>query len=116
MAQLLKLGGVTIKKPTSFRIERYTLTKAGRVASGLMTLEYIAKKRKFVFEYEVISGTELNTILDIIDTTTMFFTINYRENNVNKSATVYAGHIPSEQFRTDGVWYWKDVNFDLIEQ
>ena len=112
-----KINGTTIKSPTHFRIERYNITfDAGRVASGLMVMDFIAKKRKFLFQYEVISGTALKTILDIIDTTTLFMTLEYVESGVTKTATVYAGHIPSDRFRTDGVWYWKNVNFDLIER
>jgi len=116
MAQIITIGGITVKLPTNFSIEKYHLTKAGRVATGDMTLEYIASKRKFNFEYDAISGKDLNTILNVIDTATMFFTLTYKENDVNKSATVYAGAIPAEQFRTDGYWVWKDVTFSLIEQ
>ena len=117
MAQLVTLGGVTVKKPHKFQISRYNITKSGRVANGDMTMEYIAKKRKFHFGYNVISGGDLDTLLGVIDTTTMFFTLTYVQNDVTKTATVYAGHIPTEQFRTDaGAWYWKDANFDLIEK
>jgi hypothetical protein len=116
MAQILTLNGRTIKQPTSFRIEKYNLTKAGRTSDGTMHLDFIAAKRKFYFEYEVLAGDELDTILDVIGGTTMFFDITYKDNNVNYSATVYVGAISKKQFRTDGVWYWKDVSFDLIEQ
>ncbi len=110
------INSVAIKNPTDFRIERYNLTKSGRVASGLMVMDLLAKKRKFLFRYKAISGTELNNILNLIDGTDIFFTLSYWENNVLKHATCYAGHIPSHLFRRDGVWYWKDVNFDLIER
>jgi hypothetical protein len=112
----IKLGGKSIKQPFPFTIERYNITKAGRVASGLMTLDLVAKKRKFLFRYSSISGSDMNTILSVIDTNDMFFTISYEENGVAKSATVYAGHIPSELVRSGSEWYWKDVNFDLIER
>ncbi len=114
----LRLAGGTwikIKVPNGFNIQRYNLTKSGRIANGDMTMDFIAKKRKFLFSYESISKKDFNDILNIVDTTTMFFEIQYVENDVTKTATVYAGHIPSERFRTDMGWYWKDVNFDLIE-
>lgn len=116
MAMDITLGGISIKQPTKFDIEKYNLTKSGRVASGLMKMEIIAKKRKFLFQYDVISGTDLDTILGVIDTNTAFFTIGYKENEVAKTATVYSGAISATRFRTDGKWYWKDVKFDLIEQ
>jgi hypothetical protein len=117
MAQLLTLGGVTIKKPNDFQIERYNLTKSGRVATGEMMMDLVAKKLKFLVKYEIISGANMNAILAIIDSTTMFFTLTYLENDVEKSATVYVGAIKSTQFRTDsGAWYWKNFEFDLIQQ
>jgi len=116
MAQVLTVDGITIKQPTNFRIERYNITKAGRVANGDMTLELIAKKLKFIFEYDSIDGDELDVILGVIDTTTMFFTLTYKENDVEKSATVYTGHLPTDQYRTDGIWLWRGFNFSLIEQ
>lgn len=113
---LIKLNGVEIKTPDQFSISRFNLTKSGRTANGMMTMDLVAKKRKFNIGYTVISGKELNKILDIIDTDEMFFTIEYQESGVTKTATVYVGEIPTELFRTDGVWYWKNVTFSLIEQ
>lgn len=111
-----KINETVIKTPHDFDIERYNITKAGRVANGSMVMDLIAKKRKFLFRYKVISGTEMNKILSLIDTTAMFFVLTYEENGEEKTATCYAGHIPTKRFRTDGVWYWKDMNFDLIER
>lgn len=119
MAISLRLSGgawTLIKQPAKCSIERYNLTKPGRVTSGLMTMDLVAKKRKFLFEYPVISKVDFEAILDIIDTDEMFFELQYTENDVVKTATVYVGHIPSERFRTNMGWYWKNVNFNLIEQ
>lgn len=116
MAQVLTVGGVPIRKPTKFSIEKYNLTKSGRTANGLMTMDIIAKKRKFLFEYEVISGADMEVITAVIDGASPFFTLTYLENDTAKSATVYAGSIVAEQFRTTSGWYWKNFKFDLIEQ
>jgi hypothetical protein len=118
MSMGIKLNNILIKQPAAgnFTIQKYNLTKSGRVASGNMTMELIAKKRKFLFKYDVLSGTDLETIVSIIDTDNMFFTIDYVEDSIAKSAIVYVGAINQDKFRTDGVWYWKNVTFDLIEQ
>jgi formylmethanofuran dehydrogenase subunit A len=117
MAMPLKVNGVPIKNPSSFKISHYNITKAGRVASGEMTMELVAKKRKFFFEYKAINSIDKKAIMDVIDTNEMFFTLEYVEDGENKSATVYVGEIPRERFRTDGsVWYWKNFNFNLIEK
>jgi hypothetical protein len=112
----LTINGTVIKTPTNFTIERFNLTKAGRTASGKMTMELIAKKRKFTLEYAVLTGSELNTILSLIDGNVLFFTLGYTENGTAKTATVYAGAIPSTLYRNDGPYYWTDVSFSLIEQ
>jgi len=117
MSLLLKLGDAVVQKPSKFSISKFKVTAhTGRVASGLMTMDLVAFKKTFHFEYEAIRGDHLNTLLDIIYTTTLFYTIDYSENEVVKSATVYTGHIPQELYRTDGLWTWKNVIFDLIER
>ena len=118
MQNAITLDGVSIKCPHHFKIERYNITIANRVASGKMTMELVAKKRKFYFTYDSISATELNTILDVIwEGTKIFFTLTYVENNTAKNAIVYVGAIPSELYRTDiSDWVWTGVTFDLIEQ
>lgn len=110
------IDGHLIKNPTSFTIERYNLTKSGRLASGLMCMDLIAKKRKFLFRYDVISSDDLNTILTYIDGTAMFFVLTYVENGTTKTATCYAGSIPAKLHRTGSTWYWKEISFDLIER
>ena len=117
---VIKINGTPIKNPTEFKIERYNLTKSGRVASGLMTMELVAKKRKFFLKYEVISGNDFQNILNLIDGNEMFFQFEYEEHGVIKTATCYAGAIPSVKYRAEkgssSDWYWKGVDFDIIEQ
>lgn len=121
---ILTVGGVAIKQPPrsdgGFKISKYNLTKSGRVANGKMTMELVAKKRKFFFSYPVISGPDLEKILSVIDSDAMFFNITYEENNVVKSAEVYVGEIGADYFRvadsTTNTWYWKNFTFNLIER
>jgi hypothetical protein len=118
----ITLNGTTIKNPTNFQIQRYNLTKSGRLAGGNMTMDIIAKKVKFLFKYDVISGPDLDLIVDIIFGDDPWVTIGYVENNVSKTAVVYSGAIDQEKFRgkpnslTDSVWYWKNFTFNLIQQ
>ena len=117
MAQVITLSGSTLKNPTRFSIENYKLTReTGRLINGDMTMDYVALKKKFLFEYDAISGSDLNTILDIVNSSTIFFTLTYKDQGGTNTVTVYAGHIPQELHRTDGYWTWKNVNFSLIEQ
>lgn len=111
------IDGKTIKRPSNFKIERYNVTNLQRLANAEMCGDLIAKKRKFYFTYEAITAEDLNKILDIIwETDSIFFTLEYVENNTTKTARVYSGSIPSELYRTGGNWVWKGVTFDLIEK
>lgn len=114
----IRLNDVVIKQPLDFEMSWFNLTKSDRVASGDMVMDFIAKKRKFQFSYDVMSGVERKVIFDIINTNVMFFTIKYVDDMtlVDSQATVYVGEITHKRFRTDGVWYWKDVKFNLIER
>lgn len=114
---VVTLGGRSIRQPHDLDISRFNITKSGRTANGKMTMDLIAKKRKFKFQYTVLSGKDYQNILDVIDTNNMFFTLVYLENGIQKSAVVYVGEISAKKFRTGtNGWYWKNVNFDLIEQ
>lgn len=111
------LNGTAIKRPSTFKIERYLITNLQRLANGDMAGDYITKKRKFFFTYEAITSTQLNIILNALwETTTLFHTLAYTESNVAKTATVYVGSIPTDLYRTGDVWTWKNVTFDLIEK
>lgn len=112
------LNGRGIKNPSSFKIERYNVTNMERLANADMCGDLIAKKRKFYFTYDAIKGSDLDNILDAIwETDEVFFTLQYVENNVSKSVTVYAGSIPSELHSAKGnEWVWKNVSFNLIER
>ena len=119
----IKINGTKIKspKPGGFTINRYNLTEAGRTADGTMHMDLIAKKREFNFNYEVISSKELDKILDLIwEPNEVFFTLEYVENGKRRTAAVYPGAIPTEYYRggdnVSSVWYWRGIEFNLIEQ
>lgn len=117
MQSVFKINDVVIKRPTSFKIERYNVTTLTRIANGDMHGDLVAKKRKFYFTYAAISSDAMNKILDAIwNTTGLFMTLSYVESNVEKTATVYVGSIPTSLHHTGSLWVWKDVSFDLIER
>lgn len=121
MALIVKLDGTTIKNPTKpIIIGTYAVTAhVGRVASGLMTMSFVAEKSTFQFVYDAISHSNLQTILDIIqDFPTLFHTLNINENGVEVEYTVYAGAVNKTILRSDnsGYWHYKDCGFQLIER
>lgn len=120
MSDPLVISGQKVKTPHEVTIERYNLTKAGRTADGMMHMDLIAKKRRLVVEYEVITEAELKHLLSIIDGSNVFFTVQYQEGQETKSMTCYAGMIPSRVYRREekryGQWIWTDISFNLIER
>ena len=113
------INGVGVKNPSSFKIERYNVTNIERLANADMVGDLIAKKRKFYFTYEAISGDDLDKILEAIwETNELFFPFKYLENGESKTATVYVGSIPSDLHKAGRTsnWVWKNVTFNLIER
>ena len=113
------VNGRAIKNPSAFKIERYNVTNMERLADARMVGDLIAKKRKFYFTYDAISGYDLDNILEAIwETNTLFFPLTYVENGVTKTATVYVGSIPTDLHKAGLTtnWVWKNVTFNLIEQ
>ena len=113
------INGVGVKNPSSFKIERYNVTNMERLANADMVGDLIAKKRKFYFTYEAISGDDLDKILEAIwETNELFFPFEYLENGASKTATVYVGSIPSDLHKAGRTsnWVWKNVTFNLIER
>lgn len=118
MQQTITISGVVIKtpKPNELEIDSYNITKSARVASGKMMSDFIAKKAKLQFNYAMISSIDRKTILDVINTNTIFFPVTYVEDNVILTKTVYVGDISGTLVRTGSIWYWVNFKFDLIEQ
>lgn len=113
------IAGVSIKNPSTFKIERYNVTTMKRLANADMVGDLIAKKVKLYYTYEVISGEELDKILSAIwDTNAIFFPVVYSDNGVDKSIIAYVGSIPSELHRAGRTknWVWKNVTFNLIQR
>lgn len=112
-----KIGGTIIKSPPNgISIEKHNVTNAARTADAAMKMELIAKKRKFILFYPVISTPEVNLIESLIDTSNMFFDFEYEEDNVKKRAVVYTGPLTKTPAWKDAIWYWKDYEVHLIEQ
>lgn len=113
------INGQVIKNPTGFKVERYKITTLNRLASGMMSGDLIAKKKKFYFVYDAITSRELKDILAVIwDTDELFFDLIYPYEGSTQLCSVYVGSIPSDLARagTSDDWVWKGVTFNLIER
>lgn len=112
------VNGISIKNPTTFRVERYNVTTMERLSNADMVGDLIAKKLKFYFTYDAISAEEFDNILDAIyNGNSLFFPIKYPDNGKTKTATVYVGSIPADlHHMSNANTVWKNVSFNLIER
>lgn len=118
----IKINSTTIKTPKSgdFKISKFNLTKNGRVASGKMTMSLISKKVKLYLKYRVLTGIELDDILDEIDGSSPFFNVSYYDKRgVLFVKRFYSGEIPAtlqNRGMNDNDDKWTDLDFHFIEQ
>ena len=112
------VNGVTIKNPSTFKVERYNVTTMERLSNADMVGDLVAKKLKFYFTYEAISAEDFDNILMAIwDSDALFFPLEYEERGIKKSAMVYVGSIPSDlHYMSSASTIWKNVTFNLIER
>lgn len=119
---MIKINGIKVKTPMEQSIEHYNITNSDRTASGLMIMEFIAKKTKLILKWPVLKGADLRQIRDLIDTTEMFFDVTYfDEDGVEHTITAYMGNQTYDKYRISAQhpnagWYWKDVEIHLIER
>lgn len=112
------VNGITIKKPSTFKVERYNVTTMERLSNASMVGDLVAKKRKFYFTYASLTAEELDNILSAVyDGDALFFPFTYEDRGKKKTAVVYVGSIPSElHYMSNSNTVWKNVTFDLIER
>lgn len=112
------INGVRVKKPSSFKVERYNVTTMERLSDASMVGDLIAKKRKFYFTYDAISADEFDAIIRAIyDNSELFFPFSYPDRGRMNNADVYVGSIPAElHYMSDKNTVWKNLTFNLIER
>jgi len=114
---MLKIAGVTVKTPNELKIGRFDLTKSNRTASGKMTMELIAIKRRVDCVWRMLPDNDLKVIIDTITANKPFFSLEYPDVGGQMTMTCYAGDIVTSLWHTkNGVRYWEEVSIGFIEQ
>jgi len=114
---MLKIAGVTVKTPWELKIGRFDITKSNRTASGKMTMELIATKRRVDVVWKMLPDNELKKIIDTITANKPFFSLEYPDAGGTKTMTCYAGDIVTSLWHTkNGIRYWEEVSIPFIEQ
>lgn len=118
MATGCKVDGVSIKTPTEFTEESFRLTKSNRLQDGKMSMEMIAKKKKFTLKYSILDSNELKVIEDLIwKPWNPYYTFSFNDDKGQHSYTVYSGDLSKSLYRiwNNGSYLYKDYELRLIE-
>jgi hypothetical protein len=114
----MRINGQVIKTPTELKVGVFRISKSNRLANGDMSMDIIAVKRRLDCNWTIISASELQQIMNILDSST-FYAVEYVDPKNDEAGTIiaYVGDInQAVWFKRDGVRYWKDVSLSLIEK
>ena len=113
------LNGILLPGPSDMSVGIHDITRAARTASGLMQMEFIARKRTITIEYALISDTDLNAILTNLHSR-VFHALRYPDAEGERTITVYHGdrnYNPYNAFYIiAGARWWENVKIPLIER
>lgn len=92
------------------------ITREGRTASGRYVKDIKAKKKQFVIEWEVISGTDLDTILDIQDIEDELSLVIYTSDTAHDDYTVLMKPIERKRISLtdDGLFSGVSITLDEV--
>jgi len=91
------------------------LMREGRVASGKLVMDKIARKKIFSIDYEYIEGPDLENIIYLFDLNeSLNFIITDRDEST-RSYTVRFHPFSRRRWWTRDNWWWRDVTIVLEE-
>ncbi len=114
----LLIDSIQVKTPTELKVGTFRITKSERLASGKMSMEIIAVKRRLDLSYAIIKDTDLKQIMDLLELK-VFHTVTYPDPQKGEANTItaYLGDTGQQAGqRIVGTRYWQDVSIALVEQ
>ena len=113
-----QLNGETIPVPNTFHIEEIDIRRDSRVTSGLMVTDFITVKKRFILDYVLLKGSDLQTILDeLYDDVFAEFT--YPDHGGSETVTVTKHHVPRRLWANPTApleKVYRDIYISLIER
>lgn len=114
---MIKINGVEIPTPSEFLVGHQDISKAERNAKGNMIMEIIATKVKLEMSWAYLTQPEAQALFAAVAPT--FFNVEYPDpvTGTRRTLNFYKGDrkIPMLIYK-NGVPYWKDVAFNVIER
>lgn len=111
-------NGVALPAPTSIKVDDEIIwsSNTGRVASGLMTGDVVAKKKTVSITWGVLNDEDMKKIKDnMIDD---FFPFQFHDAGVDITITSYRGTLSNEHIGElgDGYYWYKSASVKVIQQ
>lgn len=122
---MIKINSVIIPTPSDYSVSVNDISKAERMASGIIKIDIIATKRKIELSYRYLSQVDLASILQSFQIGTgtsaqySFFTVEYPDpvTGALRTGTFYVGDRSAGAIDyQNNTMRWKDIKFNLIEQ
>lgn len=113
---MISVGGTPITTPSEFQADVMDISKAERNAEGTLIIERIATKRKLKMQWNVLTNSEISTLLSAIASST--FTVEYPDpvTGAARSGTFYVGDRSAPMIDyISSTPRWKDISFNFIE-
>jgi hypothetical protein len=113
----ISINGTALPTPSALTVGTMDITNAERNASGTMIIELIATKRKLTLTWANISNADMVTVRNQIEgRETMSASFIDPTTGVIGSGNFYKGDRSVDAlYYWNGVMYWKNFKFDLIE-
>lgn len=114
---LITIGTYDLPTPSEFSVGIMDLSRAERNAKGELKIDRIATKRKIEMQWDYLSRTDLQSILNAVSP--IFFTVYYMDplTNATRQGTFYSGDRTAGMMDfINGVPRYRGVKFNLIEK
>ena len=114
---MIRISGTLIPAPSGYSIGIMDISKAERNAAGTMVIDRIATKRKIDIQWAFLSREDASQVLKLV--APVFFEVEYTDpqDDVIKTGMFYCGDRKAGALGyQDGVIWYKDISFNLIER
>lgn len=113
---LIRINGVAIPNPSDIDRGEFDITRSERTSDGTMVRDVVTTKRRIDITYDFLSDPDYAAIKTLL-AGKGFVQVTYPSPGGEVTMTAYPGDITDRAWHTrNGVRWWRDVKFSLIER
>jgi len=110
-----KINDTGIKTPHRFQVQTYDIKNEDVLAGGKRVIDIIATKKRFSLAWVDMTGSELDSLLTLMDAE-VFFDYTYPTETGENTVTVSRGPVDRELFINYNGKRYRGVGVELLEQ